>query len=467
MLSITLVHVGGAVRILLNGRFVFQAGALDQGYWPDGIYTAPTDAAIRFDILEAKRMGFDMLREHQKVQADRWYYWADRLGILVWQDMPSIPVAQRKAPTPFAQAEFRRELSRIVAQRRSHPSIVVWVPFNEGWGQFDPDGVTRQIKQLDPASLVDTDSGSADCCAAIESAASDIRDSHLYSGPFAVAGGSRASVVGEYGGVLPYPPAGHRWPGILTSVGAPVLAWGPPTVEPFVRAQYAELGQEMRVRGVSGAIFTEFSNYEQELGILTYDRVVSTLPLPLLEALNHGLVSSSERSAALAPQPPKLIPSSSGTWRFAEGQGSTAADSSPQHASLSLAGGVGWTAGPRLHARPSTALSFAAAGQMATRAGPVIDTTHSFTVSVWLNSRVAGQSGSALTEPGPDGSSFSLGIETANPGHQSVPGLIAAHRAPIPASTTRWTFMVPAGSNCLPVQCGVRANLRYADERLN
>jgi len=467
MRSITLGRVGGAVRILLNGHFVFQTGAVDQGYWPDGLYTPPTDTAMQSDILNAKRFGFDMLREHEKVQPERWYYWADRLGLLVWQDMPSLPVAQRSAPTPNAQAEFRRELSHVVAQRRSHPSIVVWLPFNEGWGQFDPGGITREVKQLDPAALVDTDSGSADCCAAIESPASDIRDSHLYSGPFAVVGGARASVIGEFGGVLPFPPAGHRWPGTLTSAGSPILAWAPPTVIPLLRAQYAELDQEMRVRGLSGAVFTEFANYEQEVGILTYDRQLSTLPTRFLHGLNHDLIVGSQTAAGLQPQRARAIPGASGVWSFAEGQGSTAADSSPRRQTLSLTGGLGWSPGPRIAGRSSKALSFTTAGQAARTAGPVIDSSHSFTVSVWLRSRQPGQSGSAVTQLGPDGSAFTLGIETVHPGTQSVPGLIASHRAAVPVPTTRWNFMVPAGSDCPALECGVGANLHYADERLS
>jgi len=467
MRSVTLGRVGGATRILLNGKFVFQAGALDQGYWPDGVYTPPSDAAIRFDIQRAKAMGFDMLREHQKVQPDRWYYWADRLGLLVWQDMPSLPMAQRSAPSPSAQAEFRRELARIVTQQRSHPSIVVWVPFNEGWGQFDPGSITRRIKQLDPSALVDSDSGSADCCAALESADSDMRDSHMYSGPFAVAGGSQASVIGEYGGVQAYPPPGHRWPGVLTSVGSPVLAWGPPTVIPFYLAQYAELAQELRSPGISAAVLTEFANYEQELGILTYDRRVSTLPVALFRNLNRRLLSESERISSVTPQPGKLIGGVSGSWSFAEGTGTSAADSSPRGQTMSLSGGTGWASGPRIQRRPTRALSFTGAGDVAQTVAPVIDTAHSFTVSAWLRSGQSGQSGSAVSQPGPDGSSFSLGIETAQQARQAIPGLVARHLAPVPFSSTQWTFMVPAQTDCTSAQCGVRANLGYADSRLS
>src|SRR5262249_28081139 len=151
-------------------------------YWPDGLYAAPSDSALRFDIGAAKRLGFNMIREHVKVEPDRWYYWADRMGMLVWQDMPSRPIIDAPPRTPASNADFRHELRAIVMQLRSHPSIVAWIPFNERWGEFDPGGITREIKQLDPTRLVDTDSGSANCCQATESPGSDFRDAHLYFG---------------------------------------------------------------------------------------------------------------------------------------------------------------------------------------------------------------------------------------------------------------------------------------------
>jgi hypothetical protein len=459
MRSITLGYAGGATRILLNGRFVFQTGALDQGYWPDGLYTPPTDAAIRFDILAARQMGYDMLREHQKVQPDRWYYWADRLGILVWQDMPSMRSPNRLGPTAADEAEFRRELRAIVIQHRSDPSIVTWVPFNEGWDQFDPAGVTREVKALEPSALVDTDSGSANCCNAIEPANSDISDTHLYFGPFAVSWDRRASAIGEYGGVLAYPPPGHRWPGVLTSLGGPVLSWGLEPVTTFLRAQYAQLAQEIRLRGLSAAVFTEFSGYEDELGILTYDRRAFTMPPGLVSALNRGLIAASAPSTQLRPQAAAIPPGTSGLWRFNEGSGTRAADSSGRGHALTLLGGAGWTRGPG-----GGALAITAAGQSAVTNGRVTDTGHSFTVSAWLSTRQLAQSGSAVSEPGPDGSSFSLGIQTSVQGGQSRGGLPAG--TPLPDGTW-WTFVVPAGSNCTSAQCGVRANMRYDDGRFD
>jgi hypothetical protein len=456
MRSISLGRAGGATRMLLNGGFVFETGALDQGFWPDGIYTPPADAAMRADILAAKRLGYDMLREHAKVQPDRWYYWADRLGILVWQDMPNMRTISSGGPTSDQQSEFRRELQGIVVQRRSHPSIVSWIPFNEGWDQFDPAGVAAQIKRLDRAALVDSDSGSANCCGAIEAPNTDIRDTHLYFGPFAVPADRRASVIGEYGGVLAFPPQRDRWPGTLTSLGSPVLSWGPPTVESFLRAQYSQLGQEMRLRGLSGAVFTELAGYEQELGILTYDRRAYTMSPSLVHGLNQRLIASSQQATELGRQPPAIAAGTAGLWRFDE-RGSVAADSSGNGHSLSLRGGASWTVG-----RHRGALSITGPGQYAVSARRLIDTSRSFTISVWLSSGLAGQSGTAVSEPGPDGSSFSLGIQTASLGPQSLAGRPAG--TPL-GKGTWWTFVTPYDSHCQSVSCGVRANMRYDDGR--
>ncbi|HTX31909.1 MAG TPA: LamG-like jellyroll fold domain-containing protein [Solirubrobacteraceae bacterium] len=459
MRSITLGRVGGATRILLNGKFLFQTGALDQGYWPDGLYTPPTDAAMQFDILAAKRLGYNMLREHQKVQPDRWYYWADRLGILVWQDMPAMHIPSGSTPTPAEQAGFQSELQAIVLQHRADPSIVGWVPFNEGWDQFDPAGVTGEIKSLDPQALVDTDSGSANCCHAAEPGNRDVNDTHLYSGPFAVPAGRQASIVGEYGGVLPYPPRGHRWPGTLTSLGSPVLAWGVSPVTLFLRAQYQELAQEMRVRGLSGAVFTELAGYEDELGILTYDRRVYTMPVGVIHSLNASLIAASERMSALRAQRAAVPSGTAGLWRFSEGRGGSAHDSSGANHTLSLHGGASWTRSPW-----GSALAITRRGQAAVATAPLINTRRSFTVSAWLKTARAGESGTAVSEPGPDGSAFSLGIDTGPQGHQSLNGLPPGSKVP---NGTWWTFVVPGGSRCTAARCGVRANMRYDDGRFD
>ena len=181
---------------------MFQRGVLDQGYWPDGIYTAPTDAALRYDIEMAKQFGFNMCRKHAKVEPDRWYYWTDKLGELVWQDMPqAFGAAERRR-----QAQWQTEWNaRSLTQRRNHPSIIVWTTFNEGWGQHDTAQIVALTKQLDPSRLVNAASGWTD------EHVGDINDTHAYPGPWCnLPEPTRAAVDGEFGGVTMRVP-GHMW----------------------------------------------------------------------------------------------------------------------------------------------------------------------------------------------------------------------------------------------------------------
>ena len=190
----------GRQRIMLNGKPFFQVGPLDQGFWPDGLYTAPTDEALRYDIEITKKLGFNMTRKHVKVEPDRWYYWCDKLGLLVWQDMPS---GDNK--TPESQKQYELELDRMIDGRRNHPSIMMWVVFNEGWGQFDTARLTGHVKGLDPTRLVSNASGWTD------KKAGDVHDIHVYPGPGAPdADSTRAGVLGEFGG-LGLGVDGHTW----------------------------------------------------------------------------------------------------------------------------------------------------------------------------------------------------------------------------------------------------------------
>jgi hypothetical protein len=336
---------------------------------------------------------------------------------------------------------------------------VGWVPFNEGWDQFDPAGVTQEIKSLDSAALVDSDSGSANCCNAVQPGNSDVRDTHLYSGPFSVPAGRQASLIGEYGGVLSFPPARHRWPGTLTSLGSPMLAWGVSPVTLFLRQQYRELDQEMRIRGLSGAVFTELAGYEDELGLMTYDRRAFTMPVGLVHGLNSALIAASQNLSGLRAQPRAVPAGASALWLFGERRGASAHDSSGHQHTLTLQGGAGWTRSPF-----GGALSITGPGQSSVADTRLIDTRHAFTISAWLSTSRAGESGTAISERGPDGSSFSLGIDTGQQGHQSLNGLSAG--TPIP-NATWWTFVVPASSHCTAAQCGVRANMRYDDGRFD
>src|SRR5438445_7703278 len=190
----------GVPRLFLNNRPLFQLGTLDQGWWPDGLYTAPTDEARRSDIETLQHLGFNLIRKHVKVEPARWYYDCDRLGMLVWQDMPS---GDNK--TAAAQQEFAAELRRVVDALRNHPAIVMWVPFNEGWGQHDTGRLVAWLKRYDPTRLVDNASGWTDA------QVGDVLDVHDYPGPkIPLPDSTRAPVLGEFGG-LGLPLDGHTW----------------------------------------------------------------------------------------------------------------------------------------------------------------------------------------------------------------------------------------------------------------
>ena len=268
----------GVNRLFLNGRPLFELGTLDQGWWPDGLYTAPTDAAIRYDLRTLKRLGFNLIRKHVKVEPERWYYWCDRLGLLVWQDMPS-----GANDTPEAQREFGIELGHVVDALRNHPAIVMWVPFNEGWGEHDAPRYVAWLKQHDASRLVDDASGWTD------ENAGDVMDVHDYPGPGMPALESgRAAVLGEFGGLgLPVP--GHLW----HARGA----WG---YRRFGRtdslwAAYRGLLARLRplaADGLSAAVYTQTTDVEIEVnGLMTYDRAVVKLP-PRAAAENARVVAA-------------------------------------------------------------------------------------------------------------------------------------------------------------------------------
>ena len=144
--KISLGQIGDTLRLLLNNQFVFQIGVLHQGYWPDGIYTAPTDEALRFDLEQAKALGYNLVRLHMKIEPARWYYWADRLGLMVWQDMPAM--RDNHAPSVEDRAQFEIELKELIDERSNSPAIVMWVLFNEGWGQYATARLVDLIKRL-------------------------------------------------------------------------------------------------------------------------------------------------------------------------------------------------------------------------------------------------------------------------------------------------------------------------------
>jgi beta-galactosidase/beta-glucuronidase len=279
----------GTLRLMLNNKPLFQIGPLDQGWWPDGLYTAPTDAALKSDIETTKKLGFNMARKHVKVEPDRWYYWCDKLGLIVWQDMPSaFPTGRREGnqryePNKEAAEEFEQELKEMIDQRRNHPSIVMWVPFNEGWGQYDTPRIVDLVKQYDPSRLVDNASGWTD------RGVGDVNDMHKYPGPASPKiEEKRAAVLGEFGG-LGLPVADHTWQSKAN------WSYRESKTRDDLTAAYLELIDKLHPlvdAGLSAAVYTQTTDVEIEVnGLMTYDREMIKMDADKISAANTGLWS--------------------------------------------------------------------------------------------------------------------------------------------------------------------------------
>ena len=302
---------GGVKRLFLNGEPYFHSGLLDQGYWPDGLYTAPSDEALIFDIQTAKSMGFNMLRKHIKVEPMRWYYHCDRLGMLVWQDMPSgggkyrfstitLPLVtgvhrRDNRYRAFARtssqgrAEYMDELEEMVLQLFNAPSVALWVPFNEGWGQFDSTFVMERLRLLDPTRPVDPASGWHD------QGAGDLRSLHVYFKPFRFRRDrrGRALALSEFGGYN-LRVDGHCFN--QKDYGYRRLPDAAALWRDFVRLYEREVLPAVP-RGLCAAVYTQLSDVEDELnGLMTYDRRVVKLDADEVRELNERLKEASPRT---------------------------------------------------------------------------------------------------------------------------------------------------------------------------
>jgi hypothetical protein len=278
----------GISRLFLNGRPLFQLGPLDQGFWPDGLYAAPSDEAMRYDIEAAKRLGFNMIRKHVKVEPARWYFWCDKLGMLVWQDMPSANNEFAKAHDPDGvKRQFELELQRMIETHFNAPSIVMWVVFNEGWGQYDTERLTARVKSLDPGRLADNASGWTD------KGAGDAADLHQYPGPGSPAPEkNRAAVLGEFGGLGLYVPD-HSWR---------AEHWGYRNMKDFrdyalnYEKLFDRLWELKNDPGLSAAVYTQICDVETEVnGLLSYDREVLKIDPARALDIHHDRTVSSPR----------------------------------------------------------------------------------------------------------------------------------------------------------------------------
>jgi len=276
----------GVTRIFLNNKPLFQFGPLDQGWWPDGLYTAPTDGALRYDIEVLKKLGCNMLRKHVKVEPARLYYWCDKLGLMVWQDMPNGDKHIRGRDSDLKRSDesarqFELELKRVINAFHNHPCIVMWVPFNEGWGQYDTGRIVNFIKELDPTRLVNNTSGW------IDRGVGDVHDIHRYPGPAAPpAEENRAAVLGEFGG-LGLPVKGHTW--------RDEKSWsyrGYKRREELTEA-YLALLENLRSLiggGLCAGVYTQTTDVEIEInGLMTYDRAMIKIDVEKTAAANRRL----------------------------------------------------------------------------------------------------------------------------------------------------------------------------------
>ena len=294
-------------RIQLNNKDLYHFGPLDQGWWPDGLYTAPTDEALVFDIIKTKEWGFNMIRKHVKVEPARWYYHCDRLGVLVWQDMPSGDIggywdkngdqAVRNAWVPYSyeggadrqrtvisKKNFYKEWKDIMDFCYSFPCVVVWVPFNEAWGQFDTEKVTEWTKNYDPSRLVNPASGGNfyRC--------GDMMDMHHYPNPkrFYLYDAMRVNVLGEYGGIaLPTPD--HTWFKDENNWGYVQFKNSKEVTDEYIK--YTEELKTLSRQGYSGAVYTQTTDVEGEInGIMTYDRKVIKMDEERIRKANQEVI---------------------------------------------------------------------------------------------------------------------------------------------------------------------------------
>ncbi|MBQ6179404.1 MAG: beta-galactosidase [Bacteroidales bacterium] len=289
---------GNTLLMGLNGEGLFQLGPLDQGWWPDGLYTAPTDEALKFDIQKTKDFGFNMIRKHVKVEPDRWYYYCDQLGMIVWQDMPSFAVSKKWGmyyygegedwpASPEAKANYYKEWGEILNQFKKFQCIAVWVPFNEAWSQFDTKDVVAFTKRTDPTRLVNQSSGGN-----WEEGVGDILDNHHYPYPaFRMWDKAMINVLGEYGGIG-FPVQGHLWQADKN--------WGYVQYKSGdeVLAEYADFAEQLKQlikQGCSAAVYTQTTDVEIEVnGLMTYDRKVIKMDENKLRAVNEGIIKSME-----------------------------------------------------------------------------------------------------------------------------------------------------------------------------
>ncbi|MGW4027675.1 glycoside hydrolase family 2 TIM barrel-domain containing protein, partial [Streptomyces sp. NPDC005009] len=344
----------------LNGKPVFSLATLDQGFWPDGLYTAPSDDALAFDLEAHKKLGFNAVRKHIKVESPRWFYHADKLGLLVWQDFVSGNLTDATGQKAFV--DQGREMMR---QHHNSPSVIGWIVFNEGWGEWNREEsgrIAESVKAADPSRIVNAHSGVNCCNSKGDSGKGDIIDHHDYNNEDPPFPDHRAAMDGEHGGFTLRTP-GHMWPGTPTVIYSGVAdkeALTRKYVENTEKFYLDQAGAEL-----SGSVYTQITDLENELnGLYTYDRREIKVDPVRVREINRKVIAAG--AAAGDREPLK----GGGSWTLDEGTGTTAKDDGPNDKPLTLSEGTTWTTGVS-----GSALKFDGQGQYARTEGPVLDTT--------------------------------------------------------------------------------------------
>lgn len=305
MRKISVQSVGGVQKVLLNNKPYFAMGPLDQGFWPDGIYTAPTDDALKYDLQEEKALGFNAVRKHIKVERQRWYYWADKLGLLVWQDMPSCnSYTGNPNPPPVDALQFITELSAMVTNHWNSPSIIMWDVFNEAQGEQGTGGGVGQtntaylvnlVKTLDPSRLVNQASGGN------YYGVGDVLDSHSYPDPGDPTSPTQATVDGEFGGIA-WHVNGHLWNPAQAGTGYLMAS----SLDNFASLYDGYINEAINFKaassgGLNAAIYTQITDVENECnGLMTYDRLVKPDPNKIMLS-NQKAISGQINMSTVLP----------------------------------------------------------------------------------------------------------------------------------------------------------------------
>lgn len=385
--TVEVQKVGGFPKLVLNGKPIFSLATLDQGFWPDGLYTQPSDAALKFDLVETKKLGFNAVRKHIKVESARFYRHADELGLLVWQDFVSADINNTAG-----QQAFLSQGREMMRQLHSYPSIIGWIVFNEGWGEWNREETGRiaeETKAADPSRILNAHSGVNCCSSKGDSGKGEVIDHHDYVNndpPYPDA--TRIAMDGEHGGFTLRTP-GHMWP------GPPAVIYSGVADKAALTAKYVDNTERFYLEAagaeLSGSVYTQITDLETELnGLWTYDRrEIKVDPAPV-RAINAKVIKAGAEAASDATFPGR------GDWKLDEGKGTTARDSSGSRADLTLTGDTAWTPGVK-----GSALKFDGDGDSADTKAPVVDTTKDYTIAAWVTlDKLPGNYATAVSQDG-------------------------------------------------------------------